>query len=109
MTQSDGFRMIQRHARQAGIQIHVGNHSLRATGITECLKSAGTLENTERMVNHFSPLHHVSSTSSAATKLRLISTRRWGFEAEIENIGRPSINSVLAETYAQPEGAEGTG
>jgi len=35
MTQQDGYRMIQRRARQAGIKTRIGNHSMRATGITD--------------------------------------------------------------------------
>jgi integrase len=32
MTQQDAYRMIQRHAKGAGIKTRVGNHSMRATG-----------------------------------------------------------------------------
>ena len=31
--------MIQRHAKQAGIKTRIGNHSMRATGITDYLKN----------------------------------------------------------------------
>lgn len=55
MTQSDAYRMIQRRARQAGIATHIGNHSLRATGITAYLKQEGTLEHAQQMANHSSP------------------------------------------------------
>ena len=55
MTQPDAYRMIQRRARAAGIKTKVGNHSLRATGITDYLKSAGTLEHAQAMANHSSP------------------------------------------------------
>lgn len=55
MTQPDAYRMIQRRARQAGIKTKIGNHSLRATGITDYLKSNGTLENAQAMANHSSP------------------------------------------------------
>ena len=55
MTQPDAYRMLQRRARQAGIKTHIGNHSLRATGITDYLKSDGTLENAQQMANHSSP------------------------------------------------------
>ena len=43
MTQQDGYRMIERRAKQAGIKTQIGNHSLRATGITDYLKSDGSL------------------------------------------------------------------
>ncbi len=55
MGQSDAYRMIQRRARQAGIETKIGNHSLRATGITDYLKNSGTLEHAQQMANHSSP------------------------------------------------------
>ena len=55
MTQPDAYRMIQRRAKAAGIKTKIGNHSLRATGITDYLKSDGTLENAQAMANHSSP------------------------------------------------------
>jgi site-specific recombinase XerD len=55
MTQRDAYRMIQRRARAAGIKTKVGNHSLRATGITDYFKSEGTLEHAQAMANHSSP------------------------------------------------------
>jgi len=55
MAQPDAYRMIQRRARSAGIKTKIGNHSLRATGITDYLKSAGTLEHAQVMANHSSP------------------------------------------------------
>jgi len=55
MTQSDAYRMIERRARAAGIKTKIGNHSLRATGITDYLKSGGTLEYAQEMANHSSP------------------------------------------------------
>jgi site-specific recombinase XerD len=55
MTQPDAYRMIQRRAKAAGIKTKVGNHSLRATGITDYLKSDGTLEHAQAMANHSSP------------------------------------------------------
>ena len=55
MGQPDAYRMIQRRARQAGIETKIGNHSLRATGITDYLKNSGTLEHAQQMANHSSP------------------------------------------------------
>jgi site-specific recombinase XerD len=55
LTQPDAYRLIQRYARTAGIKTKIGNHSLRATGITDYLKSAGTLEHAQAMANHSSP------------------------------------------------------
>jgi hypothetical protein len=42
MTQQDAYRLIQRHAKHAGIRTPIGNHSMRATGITDYLKSDGS-------------------------------------------------------------------
>jgi integrase/recombinase XerD len=55
VTQQDGYRMIQRRARQVGIKTRIGNHSMRATGITDYLKSDGTLEHAQVMAAHSSP------------------------------------------------------
>jgi integrase len=53
MGQSDAYRMIQRRAKQAGIKTpRIGNHSLRATGITDYLKSNGSLSEARKMANH---------------------------------------------------------
>jgi integrase/recombinase XerD len=55
LAQPDAYRLIQRYARAAGIKTKIGNHSLRATGITDYLKSDGTLEHAQAMANHSSP------------------------------------------------------
>ena len=55
MTQPDAYRMQQRLVLAAGIQTKIGNHSLRATGITDYLRSNGTLEHAQTMANHSSP------------------------------------------------------
>jgi site-specific recombinase XerC len=47
--------MIGRRARQAGINTRIGNHSMRSTGITDYLKSDGTLEHAQTMAAHSSP------------------------------------------------------
>jgi site-specific recombinase XerD len=52
MTQQDGYRMTERRAREAGIKTKIGNHSLRATGITDYLKSDGSLAEARKMANH---------------------------------------------------------
>jgi integrase/recombinase XerD len=55
MTQPDAYRVLRRRAKQAGIETRIGNHSMRATGITDYLKSKGTLEYAQQMANHSSP------------------------------------------------------
>jgi len=55
MTQQDAFRMIRRRAKSAGIETPIGNHTMRATGITAYLKHDGTLEHAQQMANHSSP------------------------------------------------------
>jgi integrase len=52
MTQQDAYRTIQRYASRAGIKTRIGNHSLRATGITDYLKSDGSLAEARKMANH---------------------------------------------------------
>lgn len=52
MTQPDAYRMIERRARQAGIKTKIGNHSMRATGITDYLKNDGSLAEARKMANH---------------------------------------------------------
>jgi hypothetical protein len=47
--------MLQRRAPAAGLIVHVGNHSFRATGITAYLNAGGTLENAQAMAAHESP------------------------------------------------------
>jgi site-specific recombinase XerD len=52
MTQQDAYRLIQRHAKRAGIKTRIGNHSMRATGITDYLKNEGSLSEARKMANH---------------------------------------------------------
>lgn len=52
LTQQDAYRLIQRHAKRAGIKTQIGNHSMRATGITDYLKSDGSLSEARKMANH---------------------------------------------------------
>jgi len=52
MAQQDAYRMIERYAKRAGIKTKIGNHSLRATGITDYLKSDGSLAEARKMANH---------------------------------------------------------
>lgn len=55
MAQPDVWRMIRRRAKHAGIKTQIGCHSFRATGITNYLENAGTLEKAQAMANHESP------------------------------------------------------
>ena len=52
MTQADAHRMIRRRALDAGIRTRIGNHTFRATGITEYLRNGGKLEIAQQMANH---------------------------------------------------------
>ncbi|MBX3325628.1 MAG: tyrosine-type recombinase/integrase [Nitrospira sp.] len=52
MTQPDAYRMIRRRAEAVGIRTKIGNHSFRATGITEYLRNGGKLEVAQQMANH---------------------------------------------------------
>lgn len=55
MLQHDAFRMIRRRAKTAGIETPIGNHTMRATGITAYLKAEGKLEHAQQMAHHSSP------------------------------------------------------
>jgi integrase len=55
MDQKDGWRMIRKHAAAAGIMAPIGNHSFRATGITNFLENGGSLEKAQDMAAHASP------------------------------------------------------
>lgn len=52
LSQADAWRMIRRRALAAGIMTQIGNHSFRATGITEYLRNGGKLEVAQQMANH---------------------------------------------------------
>jgi site-specific recombinase XerD len=55
MDRGDGYRMIRRRARDAGLDADICCHTFRATGITAYLESGGTLENAQVMAAHESP------------------------------------------------------
>ena len=44
MRQQDAHSMIRRYSATAGIATQIGNHSFRATGITEYLRNFGKVE-----------------------------------------------------------------
>ena len=79
MSQPDAYRMIQRRAKAAGIKKKIGNHSLRATGITDYLKSSGTLEHAQAMANHSSP-RTTKLYDRRGDEISLDEYERWGFE-----------------------------
>ncbi len=55
MAQADAYRMIRRRAFAAGIATRVGNHTFRATGITQYLRKGGRRELAQQMAAHESP------------------------------------------------------
>jgi site-specific recombinase XerD len=55
MDQSAAWRMIRRRAAATGIQAPIGNHTMRATGITAYLSNGGALEHAQEMAAHESP------------------------------------------------------
>lgn len=54
LPQANAHAMVRRRALAAGIKTPIGNHTLRATGITAYLKNGGSLENAAAMANHAS-------------------------------------------------------
>jgi site-specific recombinase XerD len=55
LAQADVYRMIRRRAFAAGIRTRIGNHTFRATGITQYLKNGGRRELAQQMAAHESP------------------------------------------------------
>lgn len=55
MSQPDAWRMIRRRAATAGVKAPIGNHTMRATGITAYLANGGQLEHAQEMAAHESP------------------------------------------------------
>jgi site-specific recombinase XerD len=55
MTRFAALKMVQRRAKQVGLETAVCCHSFRATGITNYLEHGGTLEKAQQMANHESP------------------------------------------------------
>ena len=55
LAQADVYRMIRRKALAVGIKTRIGNHSFRATGITEYLRNGGRRELAQQMAAHESP------------------------------------------------------
>jgi integrase len=47
--------MVQRRGAALGMNIRIGCHTFRATGITAYLQNGGTLENAQLMAAHESP------------------------------------------------------
>lgn len=54
LLQASAYRIVQRRCRAVGVGGKVGNHSLRATGITSYLANGGTIERAAIMANHTS-------------------------------------------------------
>ena len=79
MTQQDAYRLIQRHAKHAGIKTRIGNHTPRATGITYYLKSDGRLAEGFKMANHADTPRR-SFTAGARIRRAWMGTGSWGFE-----------------------------
>jgi len=55
MNRVDAYRMIQRRAAELGLDVRIGCHTFRATGITAYLEEGGSLENAQAMAAHESP------------------------------------------------------
>jgi site-specific recombinase XerD len=55
LAQADVYRMIRRKALAAGIKTRIGNHTFRATGITQYLRNGGRRELAQQMAAHESP------------------------------------------------------
>ena len=48
-------KIFRLDARKPGIETHIGNHSMRATGITDYVQNDSKLEHAQMMAAHSSP------------------------------------------------------
>ena len=55
MSRFDAWAMVRRRAKEAGIATVIGNHTFRATGITDYLSNGGRIEVAQRMAGHSNP------------------------------------------------------
>jgi integrase/recombinase XerD len=49
------LKLVEKRARTSGILKRVCCHSFRATGVTECMNSGGTIEIAQKIAGHTSP------------------------------------------------------
>ena len=54
LSRVDAWRMIRRRAKDTGLRIPIGNHTFRATGITNYMTNGGDLKTAQEMANHAS-------------------------------------------------------
>ncbi len=54
MHRVDAWRMVKRRAADAGLRMAIGNHTFRATGITNYMTNGGDLKKARDMANHAS-------------------------------------------------------
>jgi integrase/recombinase XerD len=52
MSRTDAWAMVRRRGKDAGIETAIGNHTFRATGITDYLTNGGRIEVAQRMAGH---------------------------------------------------------
>ncbi|PHR62216.1 MAG: hypothetical protein COA43_00830 [Robiginitomaculum sp.] len=52
------WKMVNRHARRAGYHDEIGNHSFRASGITQYMNMGGSLKQARKLAGH----SHISTT-----------------------------------------------
>ena len=82
MNQTDGWRMVRRRAAAAGIAAPIGNHTFRATGITNFWRTAAR-SNTRRTWPRTPARARPGSTTGGKSGSR---RRRWrGFGCDCEN------------------------
>lgn len=54
LSRQDGWKIMRRRAKVAGIEAKIGNHTCRATGITTFLQNGGILEKAKQIAAHSS-------------------------------------------------------
>ena len=55
LTRREALAIVKERARAAGLGDRIGNHSFRATGITNFLENGGTIERAQQLAAHESP------------------------------------------------------
>jgi len=109
MTQQDGYRLIARHAKHAGIRTKIGNHSLRGTGLTDYLKkrrAAGESARNGEPCRHTLSLHDALPiyTTAARTWPRWMNTERWGFDVcrtSQKSVARPGLEQGYRRCHSR--------
>jgi hypothetical protein len=108
MWQLDAYRMIQRRTADAGIEIHIGNHTFRATGIAAYLKNSGKLEVARHIANHESP-RTTKLYDRKQDEISLDEVERLRFRGKAGHLVRRISSRSVAQHDRRPSPQQGLG